>query len=427
MSFARTQPPLAARIGALILLGVLSACGPTSPDARLDQLATRYVKQAMHLDRLRPGEVDAFFGPQRLDTRGEPAESTLEEIRENLNELLLALSHARSERGLRLRRRVAELEAVVAFLSGGERLSFPEEARRLFGVDWVEPETLGMEAARSNLEAALPGRGSLRARMVALRRQLTIPAERRQAVFEAALEACRQRTLEHWKLPGEERITLEWTRDVDAAWHRYEGDSHSTLSINPLAMATVDQSLEIACHEGYPGHHAQFVLFEMAAGEEGLALEDKLVLLRTPASALREGAAMAAVELVFPESERLAFERDILFPLAGLNPQLAERYAALRADLEQLALAVPAIIRDHEDLQLSDADAINRLQSEALVASPRALFAYAHQFGAYIAGYTLVDVAMATRLGGLSPAAAWEQLRRYLEQPERWGEAVTDL
>jgi hypothetical protein len=81
---------------------------------------------------------------------------------------------------------------------------------------------------------------------------------------------------------------------------------------------------------------------------------------------------------------------------------------------------VPSIIRDHEDGQLSDAEAINRLQGEALIASPRALFAFAHEVGSYLAGYTLLEVMLTERLDALDSAEAWTTLRGWLEDPQAW-------
>lgn len=411
----------------VLLLGTLcalSACGPKSPEERLDRFATQYIEYAMHLDRLRPGEIDAWFGPERLDTRGTSSDRSLEDLANAAVALRLELAGYASERGKRLRQKIAQLEAVAAYLAKPEQLSFAEQTSALYKVNWTEPEPDDVDAALASIDAILTGRGSVRARIASLRRRLVIPAEERQTVFEAALAECRRRTLAHWAFDRDEGIDLIWTRDVDAAWHRFEGGGRSTLRVNPLAVATIDQALEIACHETYPGHHAQFVLFEAAAGDAGLPLEDQLVLLRSPATAFREAAAMNAVDLVFSPTERLQFERQVLFPLAGLDPKDADLLHVLRSPLDRLALVIPKIIQEHEDRELSDAEAINRLQSVALVASPRALFAFAHEVGALLAGYTILNAALASRLNATTRDDAWAQLRRWLEQPELWPHAL---
>ena len=133
---------------------------------------------------------------------------------------------------------------------------------------------------------------------------------------------------------------------------------------------------------------------------------------------------MNAVDLVFSPRERLQFERQVLFPLAGLDPKDADLLHVLRPPLDRLALVIPKIIQEHEDRELSDAEAINRLQSVALVASPRALFAFAHEVGALLAGYTILNAALASRLNATTRDEAWAQLRSWLEQPELWRHAL---
>ncbi len=410
----------------------LSACGSEDPAKRLDRQAETYVRLAMALDGQNPDsqrqpEVDSWFGPAHLKTSGRSAAPPLAEVLTTAQTLQSELSAAASPREGRLVRRLDELLAVLEFLTSDAPMTFPAEAEALYGVSWREPDPETFVALRAALDNALPGRGTLRARLGSLRQRLIVPAERRLAVFERALEECRRRTLEHWSLPQSEHMEIVTTRDVDSAWHVYHGESQSTLLLNELALGTVDRAVDVACHEGYPGHHAQFVLFEAAAGETGLPLEDQLVLLRSPAAALREGAAMYGVELVFPAGERLAFERDILFPLAGIDPALAPVVAEVRPLLNDLEAVVPAVIRDHEDNQQSDSQAILRLQTEALVSSPQQLFAFAHDVGAYIAGYTMVKQALREKLTDqplTDPAATpWLTLRRWLERPDDWIDA----
>ncbi|MEM6485237.1 MAG: hypothetical protein AAF662_09660 [Pseudomonadota bacterium] len=398
----------------------LNACGGESPDERLDRIASAYIELSMHLDRLRPGEVDAWFGPERLDSRGTASERSFKLIAEDAAALSEELGSELSERGARLEQRIGELKSAAAYLAAPKTMSFAEQTTALYDVPWNEAPRSLIDASLAEIRVLLPGRGSVRARMALLRRRLVIPAERRQTVFQAAIDECRRRTLANWELPENESIELVWTRDVDAAWHRFDGKAQSTLLVNPLAISTVDQSLDLACHETYPGHHAQFVLFELGAGDADLALEDHLVLLRSPVTAFREAAAMNAVDLAFSPRERLQFEREVLFPLAGLKPEDADLLYRIRPHLKQVALAIPVIIKEHEDRELSDAEALNRLQNEALVASPRALFAFAHEIGALLAGYTILNAELASRLEDSTTSEAWARLRSALENPGHW-------
>ena len=52
--------------------------------------------------------------------------------------------------------------------------------------------------------------------------------------------------------------------------------------------------------------------------------------LFSPMSLIAEGSANYGIEMAFTEDERLAFERDVLYPMAGIDPALAGKYLQLR-------------------------------------------------------------------------------------------------
>jgi hypothetical protein len=240
------------------------------------------------------------------------------------------------------------------------------------------------------LEAALPGPGPLPQRVAGFYRDFIVPADRRRVVFERALRECRSRTLAHWQLPRAEKLDVEWTNSVPAAWHRYRGGWRSTLQINPDAVALAGSAIDVACHEAYPGHHAQFLLQDQRAQPAGLPVEERVILLRSPASVLREGAANFGVEVAFPFEERVAFEERVLFPLARLDPRQARRYETVHRLVDQLSATAAPIIASYRDHRLSSDDAEQQLANEALVTSPGALLEFADRYGAYVLGYTAV-------------------------------------
>jgi len=43
------------------------------------------------------------------------------------------------------------------------------------------------------------------------------------------------------------------------------------------------------------------------------------------------------VDLAFPDDERMAFKKQVLYPLAGLDPGMADDLIALQEQLRQLA------------------------------------------------------------------------------------------
>jgi hypothetical protein len=355
--------------------------------SEVDQSGQSFVQLTLRLGALagHEEEVDSYFGPPIVRTVAQDSVAGVKLEADSLLSRMRAVESAHpSSRGSRLLTQIRGLDALLRIMEPDTRASFESEARGLYIRSVPTPDGANMRKALAALASAVPGPGPLAQRVAAFYQDFVVPEDRRRLVFERALQECRKRTLTHWQLPPAEKLDVEWTGDVPAAWHRYRGGLHSTLQVNPDAVALVGSSVDVACHEAYPGHHAQFVLQD----QKGLAVEDQVVLLRSPASVLREGAANFGVEIVFPFEQRVAFDEHVLFPLAGLDPRQARHYETVHRLVDQLSVAAVPIIAAYHDHRLSAEEAEQRLTDEALITSPGALLAFEDRYGAYVLGYT---------------------------------------
>ena len=338
-------------------------------------------------------EVDSYFGPETLLPAARDDSGGFAQLRRDADALssrmkLEEAAHP-TPRGSRLLAQIRSFDTLLQVVAPTARTeSFDSEAQRLYALSVPSLQAGAARQAIAALEIAIGGDGPLSQRLAVFYRDFIVPADRRRVVFERALRECRSRTLAHWPLPRGEHLDVEWTDSVPAAWHRYRGGWRSTLEINPDAVALAGSAIDVACHEAYPGHHAQFLLQDQSAQPAGLPVEDRVVLLRSPASVLREGAANFGVELAFPFEERVAFDEHVLFPLARLDPRMARRYETVHRLVDRLSAAAAPIIASYRDHRLSSDDAAQRLANEALVASPGALLEFADHYGAYVLGYT---------------------------------------
>jgi hypothetical protein len=137
----------------------------------------------------------------------------------------------------------------------------------------------------------------------------------------------------------------------------------------------------------------------------------------SPQSLASEAAATFAVEVAFPGQERVAFERDRLFPLAGLDPQRAARYLRVEQLVDELHTAVPPIARDYLDGKLEFVRAGRALEAQALMAHSDATLKYINEYRSYMTTYTygrdLVEAEVDRNLGSSgSDDLRW---RRYLQ------------
>ena len=381
---------VAATFSALI---TFTTC-PASDTSALERQAEQFVSLSLSLGRQQPEEVDAYFGPRALAERAAIGPSpNVKALLRDARALLADLeangdASADSSRHARLLGQVRAFTGLLEIFESSGTYPFEAEAQRIYGMTLLSADGEKSSGALQTLDALLPGPGSLASRVDRFRNQFIVPPDRRKAVFARALSECRTRTRAKWRLPASEQLNIKWSGDVPAAWHKYEGNYRSTLQVNPAAVAYLRAALDVACHEGYPGHHAQFVVLESGAGPGGLAVEDKVVLLRSPISMLREGAASYGVELAFTPDQRLAFERDVLFPLAGLDAGQARKYDRVNRLIEALGSSVIPVVRDYRDRRLSRELALRALESSALVSSSGALLDYVDRLGPYVLGYT---------------------------------------
>ncbi|TXS92058.1 hypothetical protein FV139_15140 [Parahaliea maris] len=423
----------------MALLAALSFCAGVAlaatgywfgdtPEAQLDRLGERYVRLALALAQQHPEELDSYWGPTDLKAAG--AESDLETLQREVAALsadLAALSTSATPAepaGLDQRKRnliehAVQLQHILAAVAGNSGLSFADEAAQLYDLPLPKLEDGRRRAILDELDTLVAGRGNLAWRVANFQRQFLVPAESRRGVFERALAECRQRTLAHLSLPAGEALSLAWSRDVTSPWHTYQGDYHSVLQVNDLRIAFASQALDIACHEGYPGHHTQFVLRDQAADSamDG-AVENTLALLRTPQSALREATANLGVDLLFTTDERLAFESQVLLPLAGVDSMQLDTHHRINRLLAELAPYAIPVLAQYHDGTLSAAVAIRQLERQALVSNPVELLEFVDHYGAYSAAYTTARAPLLQRLslGAGANKTDWRALTALFQQ-----------
>src|SRR5207302_7941763 len=154
--------------------------------------------------------------------------------------------------------------------------------------------------------------------------RFVIPSDRLSAVFDRAIAEGRRRTLQHVQLPAEERFTVEYVKNKPwSGYNWYQGGYRSLIQVNTDLPIYIDRAIDLACHEGYPGHHVYNALLEEHLVRDRGWVEISVYALFSPQSLIAEGTANYGIEVAFPSGERgderLAFERDVLFPLAGLD------------------------------------------------------------------------------------------------------------
>jgi hypothetical protein len=263
--------------------------------------------------------------------------------------------------------------------------TFDEESRLVYGAVAPPVDEAEMSRARAELDRLLPGEGPLAPRYASFQKRFLVPSESLDEALTLALRECRRRTLSHLDLPAEESVRIEYVSGAPwPSFASYLGDYRSVVQVNrdfPLAVSNV---LEIASHEAYPGHHVVNVLRERSVGRER-----SLESAAGPEALLHEGLAGAGLQIAFPGEERLRFEREVLFPLAGLDPAEADLQYRVEREMQRLAPLRVEGARAYLDGKRDRVQSVLWLEDEALVPAPWAFLRFVDRYRTYVIAYTL--------------------------------------
>ena len=345
-------------------------------DVSLNAIGEDFVKLALAAGVHDPAFVDAYNGPAEWTESAKADARSLEALEADADALLArAKTAAKSEPGVRsamLEKLVRAARARIRMVGGAE-FNFDEETRRLYDAVAPEYEVREFHATLADIDALLPGDAPLHERVDVFRDSLAIPEDRLQAVFDAAIAECRRRTLDRYDLPENERFELAFVTDKPwSGYNWYQGDYESLIEVNTDFPIIIDRAVDLGCHEGYPGHHTWNVIIERDLLNEKGWIEYSVYPLFSPLSLIAEGTANYGIDLAFPNGEKIAFERDVLFPIAGLDPAKAETLAQLNEARRKLSHARNHVARLYLDGAVDRDEAIRMLMEFGLQSRERA-------------------------------------------------------
>lgn len=432
---------LAALLLAVSCIGVAAAQVPpvaTPPEDAIDddpavatlQAAARdFVPLTLEAGTYEADYVDSYYGPEELRTAAQASPRS--------REALIAAAEANAARLARIipalearfngapRSRMLHGQYVAAAtrlrMIGGERLPFAAEAQGLFATQPVLQPLSHYDAILARLSRLVPGRGTLAARVDAFNDRYVIPTDRLQPVFDAAIAECRRRTAQFISLPEGESFRLEFVTGKSwSGYNYYQGGYRSLIQVNTDLPIRISRAVDLGCHEGYPGHHVLNLLIESELVNKSNWREYQVNPLYSPQSVISEGSANYGIDLAFPGDEKLIFERDVLYPLAGLDPSTAAAFYRVSRATEELAGARLTIAQRYLDGQISRAQAVELTQRYLLVSAARAeqSVAFTDHYRSYVINYGWGKQLVRDYVErAASPAARWARMREILVGP----------
>lgn len=404
----------------------------------LDQLAVQYVKLGLAIGEYDPDFVDAYYGPDSLKFSGAksasfPKKSFLDQT-EALQKKLAAFftndkNDILSNRAKWISDQLAAFSRRIKIFAG-ERASFDEESKDLFGVIAPKnPESYYKDLV-SKLEASLPGTGNIADRFQKMANRFIIPKDKIDTVFKTAIAESRKRTLAHYQLPLNENFTLEYVTGKSwSGYNWYKGNYTSNIQINTDVAIFIERAIDVASHESYPGHHVYNMLLEKNLYRDKGWVEISLYPLFSPQSLIAEGSANYGIDVAFPGDEKNDFARNVLLPLAGLDTTGIDLYFNMLKLKGALNFVRNEVGRGLINKTMSEKEALRWLMEYGLSNEETALksISFIKKYGSYVINYNygleLVKDYIESN-GGVStnPAKRWELFGNLLSNQVRAAE-----
>ncbi len=395
----------------------------------LDKIAEDYVKLTLAIAQHDPDYLDAYYGPGQWLADAKENIRPIDQLQSSASHLLKEISETAfpTESPLLQRRRSfldSQLKAAVTRLQmlDGQEFLYQDEAEKLYG---IRPDLKALstyDPILKRLEDVVPGTGPLSERVAVLRARFAVPVDQLETIMRRSIDECRTRTAQHIKLPDRENFRLEIVSGKPwAAYNWYLGQSQSLIELNTDYPLTVERILELACHEGYPGHHLHNSLLEQNLVQKHQWQEFTIYPLNSPFFFLAEGLGNYVPELVFPADERIMFLNKTLLPLTGLKETDTAALVYMTRALKALSAATMKITADYLDGRIDKSVAAEQLQTYALLTPAQAeqSVSLMQHYRSYGVNYSLGEQVIRAYidLHGSSEDKKWQTVKALLSQP----------
>jgi hypothetical protein len=426
-----------------LVAGVAAVSAQMPVTDPLRTIAERYVKLVLAVGQHDADYVDAFYGPAEWRKQAEASKTPLAAIdsqaaavEADLATTGVTAASAKAPKpqekaeaelwSLRrqyLARQLSAMRSRIGMLQG-KKLTFDEESLALYdAVAPVKPES-EFQAVLAQLDARLPGEGSLIDRYDAYKQGFVIPKARVDRVFQEAIRGCRQR-MSFVNLPIEESFRVEYVTGKSwSGYNWYQGNFKSLIQVNTDLPIYIDRAIDLACHEGYPGHHVYNALLEKNLVRDRGWIEFTVYPLFSPQSLIAEGTANYGIEVAFPVQDRLRFEQDVLFPLAGLDTKKVIGYYEVLDLVDRLSYAGNEAARKYLNGEINRDSAVAWLEKYAMYTKPRAeqRVRFIDQYRSYVINYNLgkdlVRAYVERKMGrDKTPQGRWREFVALLSSP----------
>jgi len=416
----------------LICLLLANCSTKLKPDS-IEVIAEEYVRLVLQVGKYDSAVVDAYFGPEEWKPNEQkavifPEETLVNSANDLLSKCKTLLDSKSPNLNIRrvemLQKQLIALRTKVQMISG-KTYSFDEEAALLYDAEPPFYPLSYFDKLLDEMDQLLNGDAVLSSRYTKFMEQFIIPKNMLDSVFSVATAESRAITKQYLDLPTQENFVLEYVNDkVWSGYNYYQGNSQSLIQINTDFPIHIDRAIDLASHEGYPGHHIYMMLLDQNLVNTKGWMEYSVYPLFSPLSFISEGSANYGIDMVFPGIKRLAFERDVLFPIIGISKMKAEKFHKVQELKAKLKYAENEIARRYLNGIIGREEAVGMIETYLLFSPKKAIqrLNFIETNRSYVINYNLGrdQVAKHMKLSGADPELPekrWQIFKELLSNP----------
>jgi hypothetical protein len=276
---------------------------------KLSKFGEDFLLLALRIDKHIEGYIDYYYGPEKLRQIVCCEFLTAPNVLLNdSNDLLKQLGSQGfdKERIRYIEKLLIAMKTSIEILIGSP-ISVKDQISRLYDVSIQPINESKLYDLKEDFNKAYGGTGSLEERLKELRIRRKVAKSDVFDLFKKALKIVKNRTNELSTnfLPKDETIIIDLVnqkKEDEVKWSYYNwylGNYTSRIEVNPSFDIYWSSLLSAAAHEGYPGHHTEFVIKEQDLYRRQFQFEHSVLLLNSPKLIISEGIASLALNVLF--------------------------------------------------------------------------------------------------------------------------------
>jgi hypothetical protein len=281
---------------------------------KISQFGEDFLLLALRIDKHINGYIDFYIAPEKLQqtVNNESLISPSKLLKDSitLSEQLGVQGYSKS-RQIYLEKLIIAMKTSIELLLGNY-ISIEDQFLNLYDVNIPPANEIKLDHLKEEFDNAYGVSGNIEDYTKKLRIIRKVPKSNVYKFFKKALNITRNKTRELFGdiLPEEEKIIIDVVKndggDDNLKWACYEwylGNYISRIEVNPNYQMYWTALLLFTSHEGYPGHHTEFVIKEKSLFRDLNQFEHSLLILHTPKLVISEGIAQTAISTLYSSRE----------------------------------------------------------------------------------------------------------------------------